>query len=546
MLTAVIGRIAAVAVFVLGCSSEPKSSAPADAGGDTATVDDKPWLVEGAKLPSMRGDAEYGTLEGRMGGGVCVLDVDGDGDRDLFFPAPGSSKLFVQTARLQFTDEAAARGVASAGASTNCLAFDLEGDGDPDLLVTGKGGARLYRNDGGKFVEITDKLGAPWTSEVVTTAAAAFDADGDGDLDLAIAAYGRPKATPSATCNGPCLSDILQYDYGTTTLLFQQDDGSFANESARLGMFAEPGLALLATDLDNDGNLDLFVGNDIARFQDRYFFGDGKGAFVEGAKGLGVAFSGSTSGVYTMSASDGDVDGDGHLDLFESSWDDEPNALFRCFGKRDGCKDIAGEVELFRTPRNFRWGQAIADLDHDGVPELVEASGHYQIASDSMVSNFPTEDVVLLWHRSDPSKPFVRASAREGLAVKTGGRGLITVDLDGDGDLDVVAGTAHGRPLVLENVREKKGSSIEVRAVGKGKNRDAVGARITVRANGRAIPGIVHAGQSFGSSATGALHFGVGAATTVDVEVRFPSGATANRSGVAVGASLTALVIDEP
>jgi hypothetical protein len=505
------------------------------------------WFREigvAAGLTHERPEIEYARLEGRMGGGVCALDVNEDGELDLFFPGitangGAGSRLYVATGPMRYEDRATELGVADTGSSSGCLAVDLDGDGDSDLITTGLGGARLYRNDGGKFSE--GSLSVSFPPDLVTSAAVAFDADGDGDLDLAITAYGRfePPADESK-CLGPCASYIGEYAYGSTTLLFQQDDGSFVDESARLGKHPEPGLVALATDLDEDGHLDLFVGNDISKFQDRYYRGDGKGSFTEAARALGVAFNARLSGVYSMSAVDGDIDGDGHLDLTESSWDEEPSPIFRC--ANGTCRDIGDELEMFRTPRNFRWGQAIADFDDDGINELFESMGHYLISTDRPGANYPVADVPLLWSRMKHGVPFVREAPLEGLSARVAGRGVIALDLDKDGDLDVVVGAAIGTPLLLENVMKRRGHGVEVRLRGKGRNRQGIGARITVRAGGRTYPAIVHAGSSFHSSNDARTHFGIGASTTYDVEVRWPSGALTKRAGLPADQPL---VVDE-
>lgn len=526
-------------VVVLACSN--KQPAPV---ADSGPIAETPWFREiGASsgIVNIRPEVEYARLEGRMGGGVCALDVNGDGLLDLFFPGisangGGGSRLYVSTGRLQWTDRAGELGVANTGSSSGCVAVDLDGDGDSDLVTTGLGGARLFRNEGGKFAE--QPLGT-FAPDLVTTAVVAFDADGDGDLDLAIAAYGRFRAD-GKTCMGPCESDIRQYQYGSSTLLFQQPDGTFVDETARLGTLAEPGLVAMATDLDEDGNTDLFVGNDIASFPDRYYRGDGKGSFTEVSKTFGVAFNAQLSGIYTMSATEGDVDGDGHLDLAESSWDEEPSAIFRCLPT--GCTEMGETYEMFRTPRNFRWGQAIVDFDDDGVTELFEAMGHYQISTDAKGSRFPVSDVSLLWSHRDGKAPFVRAPALDGLAAKAAGRGVIAVDLDNDGDLDVVVGAAIGRPLILENIRAGRGHALNVRLRGKGKNREAIGARVTVRAGGKTFPAMVHAGGSFHSSDAARVHVGLGTATVAEVEIRWPSGGVTKREGVPADQLLT---IDE-
>ncbi len=481
-----------------------------------------------------------------MAGGVCLLDANGDGRTDLFFPgatmAGGSgSHLYVQTGKLTFADQSLDRGLADTGIASGCVAADLDGDGDDDVLVTGFDGARLFLNQGGKFTNASTRLGTPFRDKVVTTAAVAFDADRDGDLDLAIASYGVFKGE-AMDCNGPCASDILQYDYGSTVLLLQRPDGTFEDASDRLGRLKEPGLVATATDLDGDGIVDLFVGNDVASFPDRYYKGDGKGSFTEIGAALGVAFNSRLSGVFSMSATDGDVDGDGQLDLTQSSWDEEASSIYRCSGGK--CSDISEQLELFRTPRNFRWGQLLSDLDDDGLPELFESMGHYQIASDSPGggARFPTEDACLLWYRTDAKAPLKRQL--EGLEGKTAGRGVVAADLDGDGDLDILVGSAVGPALLFENIREGKGHALNVRLRGKGKNPRAIGAQIVAIAGARRFPAIVHAGGSFVSSDGGTVHFGLGAAAHVDaLEITWPSG---NKSRVGSTPADVLLVVDEP
>ncbi len=534
----------------VACGSHGNAVGPSADAGDAA-ASDPVWFSEigvAAGLSHVRTEAEYGTLQGRMSGGVCVFDADSDGALDLFFPGSsavgsGSHLYMARGGALVFADEAKARGIGDTGDSAGCLAFDVEGDGDVDVLTTGYGGAHLFVNDGhGAFADATARLGTPFDPHDVTTSAVAFDADSDGDLDLAIGIYGRFKGPPATgKCNSPCVSDIQRYDYGPTKLLAQRDDGGFDDATARLGSgYQEPNLVLLATDLDEDGLVDLFVGNDITSFPDRYYRGDGKGGFKEVGVALGVSQNANGSGIYSMSAFEADVDGDGHLDLLESSNDDEINAFFRCSAGK--CTDVAAGLGFGETPHNFRWGQALVDFDDDGVVEMFEAVSHYQIDSDSPdgAAHFLTMDSCLIWHRTAVDVPFVKQAAVQDRSARTGGRGLVTVDLDHDGALDVVVGTILGRPLLFHNVRAGRGQSLEVRLRGAGKNTHGVGARITARAGSRTWSSIVHAGLSFMSSEPGYVHIGLGASAQLDsLDVRWPSGKASHLTNVPAGAPLT-------
>jgi hypothetical protein len=551
-----------VAIPAIGCGDsggdEPPVDATAEAPGDgaldarddragetladapigprDATVDDR-WfeeLGESAGLTTVRSDAQFGDFHGRMSGGVCVLDYDRDGFLDVALAAPltaGGLRLHRGAPGMKLVDVTDASGLSGIDAG-GCLSFDLEGDGDADLVALGFGAVRLLRNDGGTFSDATRLLPAAFDASSHFMSAVAFDADGDGMLDLAIADYGAYREPPpELDCVVTCPLNNGFYQGGAALLLLQRASGSFEDVTDRLGRVGEPALVLLATDLDEDRRLDLFVGNDSPRTNDRYWANGGAGAFTDVAVTLGVAFNGRKNGVSSMSAFDADVDGDGHLDLLESSWEDDRDTLFHCAGGK--CVDVAEDVELFRTPKNLRWGQAMVDFDDDGVLEILESVGHVYRDSDLLkppdagAAVFgPVSAPPLLWHRARTDAPFAIAAATAGLSVPTAGRGLVVVDLDGDGALDAIVGTALGRPLVLRGVHGPRGHWLGVELAGKGKNSRGIGARIVVRAAGKSWTSIEHAGHGYRSSVDAPLHFGLGDTARVDaIEVTWPSGA---------------------
>lgn len=549
-------RLALATVFVAACTTVGEVPRERhDTGAPDTAVDPPPpsdaWfrdVTESAGILHKRSRVEYGTAAHRFGGGVCVFDVDGDGKVDLFFPGASGARasgphLYMNRGRLLYVEETATRGLSDVGDALGCLAFDVDGDGDLDLLVTAVGGPRLYRNDAGRFVDVSARLGKPMADDVFATSAIAFDADDDGDLDLMVGAFGR-YAPNGADCYGPCEANILQYDYGGTVLLLQNADGTFEDATSRIGRPREPTLVLLATDLDNDGRLDVFVGNDLAIVRDRYLRRRDDGRFEDVADQLGVAVATkSGSGISTMSGFDVDVDGDGQLDFVESSNEVEPDPIFRCVAGK--CTDIGEELELFRGPRNFRWGQALVDFDHDGVVEMFEAVGHWELAAEGegITRELDTYARPVLYRRAGHDRPFALEPAKYGLDITTGGRGVIAADLDDDGDLDVVVAAAIGRPLILENVRPKLGSALQLALRGRGKNRFGVGAHVRVHAGAKTIPFIAHAGVGYMSSGDPRIHVGVGNVAGVTVDVDWPSGKKS--VGVPLPASGTH-TIDEP
>lgn len=478
-----------------------------------------------------------------MVGGVCALDVDRDGKLDLFIPgleSLGGSHLWMSKAALRFADEGDSRGVARTGESVGCVGVDLDGDEWPDLLTTGVGGVRLYANDHGRFLDVSStRLPALLDVAALTTAAVAFDADGDGDLDLAVASYGH--LDPSIdSCPIPCEVSPSGFVGGRPWLWLQGADGRFIEASDRLpAMPPAPALVLLATDLDDDGRVDLFVGNDLPHFADAYLTRDAAGSFIDKAVALGVARSAKPSGLSSMSATDPDIDGDGHLDLLESSYDDESDAAFVCSSTASSCTDLADSLELWRSPVNLRWGQAMVDFDDDGALDLIEAAGHVLVPEDFDPPAPTGKRAVspVFWHRT--GAVFARDTAMESTLPAVAGRGLLAVDLDDDGDLDVVIASALGSPVVLENVRRRAGHHVDVRLEGRPPNRSAVGARITVSTGDRRTTAMVHAGHSYLSSCIAPLHFGVGDKTTVDISVRWPDGSSQQLANVVVDTPLT-------
>jgi len=540
-------------LLLSACSPSASDATPVDAGVLEVSVDapaDARWLADrtaGSGLEAIvRPLSAWSTFAARMQGGVCALDVNGDGRTDLLFPGvrdAGGTKLLVADAPFHFVDRSEALPASVKDlAALGCLAFDPDGDGDLDVLLTGVGALRLLENDAGKLVDVTTRVRTALDPASPLMAAVAFDADGDGDLDLAIASYGK-YVEPPKPCAGGCVMAPSSYKGGRALLFLQGPDGAFDEASDRfVAPVTAPALVLLGTDLDEDGRVDLFVGNDTSAALDRYFRRGEDGTFEEKAEALGVAYTPKPTGLSSMSATDPDFDGDGHLDLIESTWEQEPSAVFLCNGTLgpNACTDASERLELFRGMQNLRWGQAAIDLDHDGVLELVEASGHVFLASDPMLPIAPTPPSAPLqvWTHARANEPLRQLPSLE---RTTGGRGLLSLDLDDDGDLDLIVSTANGSPMLYENVRTKRGNAVSVRLRGKGKNRFAVGARITVKTAALTRVALTHAGHGYLSSDASPVHFGIGDATTASIDVRWPSGKTSH-----VDAKPGLFTLDEP
>jgi hypothetical protein len=202
---------------------------------------------------------------------------------------------------------------------------------------------------------------------------------------------------------------------------------------------ADPSLAALFFDQDDDGDLDLWVGNDMGvAFPDRMYINDGSGNFVDRASDLGY----SAAGTDTMGGAIGDVENDGILDLVSTDFTDRPTRWFDCFDRELPCsfESLPPESNLY-----VNWGVGLVDFDLDGDLDLFQTSGNV----------FDPELV------GDPNQLFVRRDGRwfahtpgesDALAKKAVHRGAVFGDLDGDGDVDIVTAANGGSPQILRNV----------------------------------------------------------------------------------------------
>ncbi len=541
-----------LALLLLGCTVAPPPPPRRDGGGQLdagldaqAPIDATPrprpsaaprhWFDDvavSAGVALERPD-DFDTLPIRMGGGVCVLDVDGRPPMDLFFslhPHPGGgSMLYVAAAPVAFEDQTAERGLAGIGAAMGCLAFDADGDGDDDLLVTGVGSVRLFLREGDRFVDRSATLDVPTDPIAMWTSAAAGDVDDDGDIDLLVAGMVRwdvTRLTPG--CGDRCGGQVERFQPIANLLLLRNDDGTYTESAAELApdlTREEMTLAVMITDVDADGRVDLFIGNDFGSiFHNRALARGEDGVYRDISPSLGLGYNARGYGMDTMGLSGADIDGDGRLDYVGTAFAGDASAVFLCAD--DFCEpqpaDRSGTEAL---EQSFRWGAALVDLDLDGRPDLVEATGHI-FSSVTQLGDGELRDQIpnVMWNAGGRFEA-VKASAEDG-RVRGSMRGIAIADVDEDGRPDIVLAPSVGRPSVLLNVIEPAGAWLRVRLRGRAPNTGGLGAFVTLRA-GDVVVGVQErrAGEGYLSSFDPRLFFGVTAPGPLVVEARWPSGA---------------------
>jgi tetratricopeptide (TPR) repeat protein len=477
-----------------------------------------------------------------LGAGAAWLDFDGDGWLDLYL-VNGSAhgrkvgepnRLYRGDGRGRFTDVTAEAGVGDRGWGYGVAVGDIDNDGDPDLYVTNYGPNVLYRNDGdGTFTDITAAAGVG--DPLWGASAAFFDMDADGDLDLYVTNYLEcgPGKVPRRGESPLCAWKGIDVACGPKGLkpfqdvLYRNDgDGTFTDVTRAAGVWLdEPRYALgvVTADFDNDGDQDVYVANDSV--QNSLWLNDGMGRFRDVGVPSMTAYNADGDSQSGMGTDAGDFDGDGWLDLVVTNFSHDLNTVYRNVGGRYFLDD-SGTIGLGVTYLALSWGVGFHDFDADGALDFLVANGHIFPEVDEFdVSTHFRQKNHLLLNVGGGRFADVSDQAGPGLAVERSFRGAAFGDHDNDGDIDALLTALDERVLLLQNESPAGGHWLEVALVGTRSNRDAVGARVIVRAAGRELIRERQGGGSYLSAHDPRLHFGLGPAPRVErLEVRWPSG----------------------
>ncbi len=480
-----------------------------------------------------------------MATGCAFFDYDNDGWMDIFIlggrtlegiPTGAGNKLYHNNRDGTFTDVTAKSGLADPGWAQGVCVGDYDNDGWEDLFLTYYGQNRLYHNNGdGKFTNVTAKAGLLYPKARYSTGCTFLDYNRDGWLDLFVSNY---LEIDLATAQKPSL-DVPNCNYeGVATMcgpeglpkaqhyLYRNNgDGTFTDVSAESGVArlrGSYGLTVVSFDADEDGWPDIFVACDMT--PSLLLMNNHDGTFREEGLLRGVAVSGEGRQMGGMGVGVGDYNLDGHTDLVKTHFYNQANGLYRNDGKGN-FDDVTTEAGLNKETRFVCFGAGIVDLDNDGYPDILLASGTVYPEVARVSPRFPARSPRLLF-RNLGDGTFAQMGAEAGPAINAAhcSRGAAFGDFDNDGDVDVLIMNVNEPPSLLRNDAPRGNRWIKIRLEGTKSNRSAIGARVTVRYSGKMQVQEVLSGCSFFSSNDPRLHFGLGAATAADIEVRWPSG----------------------
>jgi enediyne biosynthesis protein E4 len=498
--------------------------------------------ASGIDFAHTSGKSQQKYLPESTGPGCAFLDYDNDGWMDIYLVNSGPCDFWTPSNSLRnalyrnnrdgtFTDVTERAGVPGGGYGMGVAVGDYNGDGFPDLYVTQYGRSILYRNNGdGTFTDVTEKAGvaAPgWASSAVW-----FDYDNDGRLDLFVCRFVDFSKLKHHACNAPnipALAGINEYCYPRifdpmpSRLFHNNGDGTFTDVSQQMGIAENPGKAwgVVATDINNDGLMDLFVANDTVA---NFLFMNRKGKrFEEVGFTAGVAYGPGGKARSGMGVDSADFDQDGWMDLFVTNLDHELYAFYHnqhdeSFEDEASSSGIAKATQLMSG-----WGLKFFDYDNDGNLDLFIANGHPDDLIDKLKPNVTYSEPLLLLHNTGKALEDVSRQSGPIFAKNLSARGLAIGDFDNDGGVDVLIGVNDGPPLLLKNNIGAQNNWLGIKLVGKKSNPDAIGARITYKSGDLKRSHMKVGGGSYLSSHDPRIVLGFGIRRKMDwLEVKWP------------------------
>ena len=484
-----------------------------------------------------------------MGSGAGFADIDNDGDIDLYIvniPGPftqdrdtnkgNANVLYRNNGDGTFTDITRTAGVGHQGYGMGCVFADYDGDADLDLYLTNYGENVLYRNNGdATFTDVTANAGVE--CELWSTGAAFADVDGDTDLDLYVCNYVtydlealEQMKEESLQSGKPVPSALNPHVFEPQDNVFYRNngDGTFTDATDETGIAAVGGRSMQAifSDFDNDNDLDLYVANDTTT--NHVYRNDGGGNFTDvSTESWAADFRGS------MGLTAGDYDADGDTDLFMSHWVDEENALYRNLFVEDGdTKQIRFVDESYtamlaeNSIKQIGWGTTLFDYDNDGDLDIFVTNGSTFQELRRPEVLIPQPDM-LFRNNGDETFTDVSQEVRIAALPLRVGRGATFGDYDNDGDVDIFVVNNHAPPTLLRNEGGNRNNWLQVKLIGTGGNRDAIGAKIQVKTADQTQVREIYAGDSYMSFNSLVVEFGVGNATQIEtLQVTWQNGET--------------------
>ncbi len=433
-------------------------------------------------------------------------------------------------------------------AGGGCAFFDYDNDGWMDVFIVGgrrlesvppDSGNRLYHNNrDGTFTDVTAKAGLLHSRTYFGSGCTFVDYNRDGLLDLFISNYvDIDLATaPKPSLDLPnCQYEGVPINCGPKSLGFppmflyrNHGDGTFTDVSKDSGIGSIRGsyaLTAVAFDADEDGWPDIFVACDAT--PSYLLMNNRDGTFREEGMLRGVALGRSGEPMAGMGVGIGDYDLDGHIDLCKTHFHREATGLYRNNGKGD-FEDVSARSGLFSESRFISWGTGMVDLDNDGYPDIFLVTGTvYPELERVYPVKYPARNPRIVF-RNQGEGMFVELGEEAGPAIASRhvSRGCAFGDFDNDGDLDILIMNRNEPPTLLRNDAPAGNHWLKVRLEGTKSNRSAIGARVLVRYAGKVQAQCVTSQSSYLSANDPRLHFGLGAATTADIEIHWPTGAT--------------------